>query len=83
MLGLVLLAFGVAKRGRVRVCKIEVVGQFGMLRGDGGDALYGGQDAALLALLAHLQVLLLHVRRRRLQHETCYLEVAKTGTLYF
>ena len=83
MLGGVLLAVGCAEGGRVGVGEVEVVGQFGMLAGHGGDALHRGHDAALLAVLAHRQVLLLHVAVLGLQHEAGNLEVAESAALHF
>ena len=45
------------------------------------DALHGRQDAQLLPVLAHLQVLLLHVRPGVLEHETRNLEVREAHAL--
>ena len=58
---------------------IQIVGQLGMLAGHRVDALHGGLYAVLLAVAAHLKVLLHHVALAGFQHETSYLEIGETG----
>ena len=82
MLGVIDLAGIVAEGRHVSVGEVEVVGQFGMLGGNGGDALHGRNNALLLTILAHLEILFLHVAVLGLQHEAGNLEVAETSLFY-
>ena len=75
------LTVGLSECRCVGVGEVQVVGQLGMLAGNGGDALHAGQDALLLTVLANLQVLLLHIGRLGLQYEAGYLEVRETALL--
>ena len=52
-----------------------------MLASHSVDALHCGQYATALAMTAHLCVLLLHIARLRLQHETANLEVGESRNL--
>ena len=76
------LTVGLCEGRRMGVGEVQVVGQFGMLRSHGRYALHRRHDATLLAILANLQVLLLHVATLGLQYEAGNLEVAESGTLH-
>ena len=55
--------------------EVKVVGELRMLASYCGDAFHAWQNTLLLAILANLQILLLHIATLWLQHETSYLEV--------
>ena len=64
----------------LRISEVEVVGL--LLGSNGVDAAHLRQDATLLALATHLQVLFLHVSTGGFQHEAGNLEVAEAGLLH-
>ncbi len=82
MRGRIRLAVGTCEGRRVGVGEVQVVGELRMLRSHRRDALDGRQDALALTMLAHHQVLLLHIAVFRLQHEAGYLEVGEAALLH-
>ena len=63
------------------VSHVEVVRQVGVFAGNRRDALHGRQNAELLAVSTHGEVLLLHIAGMHLQHAPCYLEVTEAKHL--
>ena len=74
---------GILECGDVGVGEVEVVSELRMLAGHRGNALHRGQYAALLAMAAHEEVLLLQAASTGLEHEACYLEVAESSLFHF
>ena len=83
MCGLIRLAVGRSESRRVGVGEVQVVGQLGMLAGNGGDTLYRRHHTHLLAVLTNLQVLLLHIGTLCLQYEAGNLEVREATLFHF
>ena len=72
----------ILERRDMRIGEIQIVRQFRVLAGHGGNALHTGYDTFLLTIAAHLQVLFLHVPLLRLQYEAGDLEVGEASTFH-
>ena len=81
MSSLIGFAIGLGKCWRMCVCKIEVIGEFGMLGSHRWDAFDAGEDSFLLAILTNSQILFLHITTLGLQYKAGNLEITETTLL--